>query len=400
MLYHKKKTMWQKRYISEVFGNAESKKQSYIDILLNDIELLNKKNEYLPRKLYKFYSPTMENILDIKEKKLWISHPDSFNDPFDCNIGYEHLEFEKHKILQLISEVGCVLEKDKEKGFTEEEKKRIICSTASREQHDRSYRYISSPEYFGDIITSLLYKKEQSFQEEIRKYIDDFRDKLKEKVNQIKKINVRVACFCGLDSDTEFFKKNQMWAHYADNHRGFCVEYDISSLKERVALKFKKYEYYGNEEDYLEERRVAVLKAGLFPVSYTSRRTTIPRTRLEKLYKSEGSYIDNDNYFYQLLYKTFINKSTVWSYEKEWRIIIDNNICNYYDNKIPFPYIKRIYLGCKMEKRYIELLTDISDELNIELVLMSEDGSTYNLNENYWYPYRFKKEFKKYRNPY
>ncbi len=43
--------------------------------------------------------------------------------------------------------------------------------------------------------------------------------------------DIRVACFADFRDYEDIFKKTQMWAHYADNHRGFCIEYDISAIE-------------------------------------------------------------------------------------------------------------------------------------------------------------------------
>lgn len=49
----------------------------------NFYELKRKK---LPMYLYKFYSPTIENISDVQNKLLWLASPETFNDPYDCKL--------------------------------------------------------------------------------------------------------------------------------------------------------------------------------------------------------------------------------------------------------------------------------------------------------------------------
>ena len=49
----------------------------------NFYELKRKK---LPLNLYKFYSPTIENISDVQNRLLWLASPDTFNDPYDCKL--------------------------------------------------------------------------------------------------------------------------------------------------------------------------------------------------------------------------------------------------------------------------------------------------------------------------
>src|SRR5690606_24314524 len=104
------------------------------------------------------------------------------------------------------------------------------------------------------------------------------------------------------------------------------------------------YEFLKDQDKYLEERNAAVVKAGLFPVEYTSNRINIPITKLNQMSFDEKGQIDYSCNIDELIYKTFIVKSSKWSYEKEWRIIIDEKVSDYFGNKIPFPYAKTIFL--------------------------------------------------------
>jgi hypothetical protein len=40
-----------------------------------------------PKKLFKFYSPNLNNVAALHENYFWVSNPKEFNDPFDCNIN-------------------------------------------------------------------------------------------------------------------------------------------------------------------------------------------------------------------------------------------------------------------------------------------------------------------------
>ncbi|WP_022667036.1 DUF2971 domain-containing protein [Desulfospira joergensenii] len=139
--------------------------------------------------------------------------------------------------------------------------------------------------------------------------------------------------------------------------------------------------------------------AGLFPVIYTANRVNIPRTKLQKLKLNANNELVHDSEIDALLYKTFIVKSAKWNYEKEWRIIIDGDICKYFENKLPFPYIKRIFLGCKMKAHHIDTLIEIADELNVEVVLMTMDNKKFVLEAQKTDSYRWDKERAKWNNP-
>jgi len=97
--------------------------------------------------------------------------------------------------------------------------------------------------------------------------------------------NIRITCF------SEELYSMPMWAHYANNHTGFCIEYDFSRLD------------YNND-----------LTKSLFPVSYETKRYNI--TNLFKMALS-GKY----DMRIKLLFFLMNLKHSSWSYEREWRII-------------------------------------------------------------------------------
>ena len=148
-------------------------------------------------------------------------------------------------------------------------------------------------------------------------------------------------------------------------------------------------------KDYLQQ-----LKASLFPVEYTAQRVNIPLTKLQKLRVDNKGQLLKYNGIEELIYKTFIIKSSKWSYEKEWRLIIDENISNYYDNKIPFPYAKKIYLGCKASDELIKTMIEIGKNLGIEVYLQKMDGQKFALDSYKPWEYEYRQSEKKWKNPY
>lgn len=156
-----------------------------------------------------------------------------------------------------------------------------------------------------------------------------------------------------------------MWAHYADNYSGMCVEYDFSGLDERLLYH-------------------------LFPVVYSNVRNTSANleyaiqeiTKLKRENENNNSVTDEDYYFLKDILCLFLSKSSVWEYEKEWRIIAtypqifneaeDMNDEEYeilykiYSQKISVKNcIKAVYLGPKMKEEFREHIKEIcKDKLN------------------------------------
>jgi len=349
----------------------------------------------MPLYLFKYYSPTSDNILDIKYKKLWLSHPNSFNDPFDCKIGYDREKFEKNTILQFIKTFGCVGEIEKSNGFTVQEKNRILNSYT-----DEINSWYSKKESYFDAERKILENKTKDFQDEVYKYLESKLKDLDTKIDRLKNINIRVACFSLLDKYDEFSRQIAMWSHYADDHKGFCVEYDLSFLKNDTKLVLDELDFFKNTEEYLEERNKLIIKAGLFPVEYKAGRINIPVTKLNNIKINEFGEISYNTNVDELIYKTYIVKSANWNYEKEWRIIIDEKIGRFYENKIPFPYIKTIYMGCKAKKELIDTMYDISLEIGAEIRLLRMDGKKFILENLSTTGYKFDRDRKKLNNPY
>ena len=96
------------------------------------------------------------------------------------------------------------------------------------------------------------------------------------------KERIGISCFC--ESENSLL----MWAHYADNHRGICVEYNL--LETNQQLNFT-------------------------PVSVIYSNTKAHFNSLNPETSEQDAY--------ELFIQSVTSKSPEWSYEKEWRIIQD-----------------------------------------------------------------------------
>lgn len=161
---------------------------------------------------------------------------------------------------------------------------------------------------------------------------------------------VRVSCFTG-----NGVQSMPMWAHYANNHKGFCVAYDVKDSMD--------------------------LKSCLFPVQYTNQRLDISSEmvrQVQKLVKSIDETHQKGNlvtmledktliYLPQLLYNI---KHSSWSYEKEYRCIIASTAKG-------MPFIdakpKAIYIGRDCSDKNADCLFDIADEHEAKIYKMGFD---------------------------
>lgn len=102
-----------------------------------------------------------------------------------------------------------------------------------------------------------------------------------------------------------------LWAHYANSHKGFCIEYDLDLLM----------------NSYVYENKYS------FPVIYNENPSELSLKDISSASKN------ND-----LIQKIFGSKSKKWEYEEEYRIITDDFGVHSYD----FQAVKAIYFGLRM----------------------------------------------------
>jgi len=145
-----------------------------------------------------------------------------------------------------------------------------------------------------------------------------------------------------------------MWSHYAKNHTGICVEYDLKKL----------------EEEPFD------LISHLFPVVYNDER---------KIFRDFSALIEShkelkkaiaENYVYDGvedlddILPLFLNKGTDWEYEKEWRILfskkqmydIDDN--RLYEGNLHFKCITGVYLGYRIHPEIKDNIKEICNRIS------------------------------------
>lgn len=170
--------------------------------------------------------------------------------------------------------------------------------------------------------------------------IKEKKRKVNEKVKQIQKTmdqNFAVGCL------TTDYRNNLMWSHYADGHKGFCIEYDFKDLKNIN---------------------------NLLPVAYSTDRPSIP---LECIYNNSK---DMNTEVAKALYIALLTKDNIWEYENEWRIIISATE----GKNIEMPPISAIYLGAEMPEEDKKKLIEIASKKKIPVKQMIVDRGVYALH--------------------
>lgn len=142
-------------------------------------------------------------------------------------------------------------------------------------------------------------ERDLAIEESIKQYEQD-------KKSDIIQSAVFVGCF------SERNESLLMWSHYADEHRGLCIGYNLHDL-------IKNY--------------------NCFPVIYSDE---MPQEKEIDLDKTDS------------LMKYMLTKCRDWSYEKEWRIIQIDRTCTKSGKLISFERPVEVYMGStkKVEEKY------------------------------------------------
>lgn len=245
------------------------------------------KEQYFPQSFFKYRCLTEEFLRCLEEGWLWMSEPFRLNDAFECS-----LLIDNNKILS---------------DFLTNEKYGRVSLTLSEIQK-RSIRESPDPysAYAGimqerGIILPLT--SEMQAERVHNMWNKDYDERIK---------HFRICSFSITNESL------LMWAHYGQEYKGICIEYDF--LDEEYSRPFIHPVLYGTERPRLSSYEE--LQA-IFPQIYAS-----------------------------------LCKSVDWQYEQEWRYIafLESQVAGK-ENKFKVPLPKAIYLGPLFELNDEQLRT-------------------------------------------
>lgn len=211
------------------------------------------KRQLLPTKLYRYRCFDSHWYSNIVKGKVYMGSPKHFNDPFDCALpGYGKSLF--NSILKIPSQT---------------------------EIH---------PSEAEDYVVLNAKGERKPFSELLAEHQNSFKDLF------------RVACF------SERLDSLPMWAHYAANHTGYVIEYDLSKIPtDEITFLYKVA--------YLSGAETASLDCSTNPPAP---------------------------------FCILLQKGAEWSYEEEWRMIKTNDFPEFVDLS---SCISAVYLGANFDKK-------------------------------------------------
>jgi hypothetical protein len=251
-----------------------------------------------------------------------------------------------------------------------------IRDSYSKEEVDRPGQY--SPmnrKYFDRVLTNVTAEKDAEFKNLIENLEMEARRAFRKTMDVIRDVDVKITCFSNFKNDYELAQNTTMWSHYANNHTGFCVKYSLKKVDDFV-------------------------KTGLLPVKYTS---NVPKLSVPNVLKSlDGNqkWVANPR-LAEASRKALITKSALWSYEREWRLMVETERVDLLiNNCIDFPYAEAIYMGCRMENNLKYHLASYAEKNGLKIfetwpneerfVLDISETSLERLKESAWYDELFR----------
>lgn len=248
---------------------------------------------FAPISLYKYYSDKQMNFDNVKTNKMWFSIADMFNDVFDGILSFDV--------------------------------RSILKSAWEQIPNNDMLEVIRLNERFNNEMNNRIADIKAAF-EKMRRELG-------------------IACF------SESCQSLLMWAHYANNHRGICVQY--------------------NMRDMISKYNITPM-----PIIYSDKKTVIKSLNMKTLEK--------DGFGYSI--RSILSKSREWSYEKEWRAInTDIALANTWrENKTGalFDMIppSSIILGCQATSDFENQVKEYCESSKINLYKMEKDEYEYKLN--------------------
>jgi hypothetical protein len=205
----------------------------------------------------------------IRNNRFWFAKPETLNDPYDCNPAF--------KSNNDFSVISVILE-----DLSKEETALVLKIFPNCQTKDDIYKLIMKIKNSADIPSDIKDFVIWNFQGMVSRLV------------RVKIANTGILCFSTDPIDIK------MWTHYANNHKGICLEIEIP--KDTRSLKKV---IYTKEQPYLD----------------------IHEAMSEK---------------YGKLLEIFYTKSIRWRHEKEWRMV---SLKGDIEKEIPGTNIKQIIYG-------------------------------------------------------
>jgi len=271
------------------------------------------KDRNLPKYVYRYRCFTDFSLSDLRNNTVWITSPSKYNDPYDSAL--------------------TIFQKQLLPAFTKKNLDRIFEKFPSVKQLSKSnLNEIShSPDPLRTI-AELMIREDPKLHGQKGKQLLEAIDKVMERLflEKTRELSAKIQTNMRVCSFTEVPDSIVMWSHYANHHRGYCIEYPMGVLHRREI-----------------RRRI------LYPVIYSN--VLFDWTP----YLKEGIETEKHNCLVAVL--ACMHKAQEWEYEREWRFILPFGD-SFSEQAYPMPKPTRLLLGARIEPDKMRRLRQIADE--------------------------------------
>ena len=309
----------------------------------------------MPKSLFKYFPNTVDidsgrnySLEALENNTVYLQSPDKFDDIYDCSIVFDEYEYSFARLRYYAAHCGFDIKetdywkyiylfaqniydrviKLQEEGMNQEDAlKSVFRIYEDGTSKDKTHLMF----VLHMCVVLNNYNREDvwqvAFTEALHSEVSFIKQTLSEKF--------RIACF----STSPYM--NRMWAsQYANNHKGFCIEYEVPEYSEEYVKIFHN----------------------LFPVIYSNVRTSVLDECLKYMEdKSDESLIEN-------IYKYgVLTKGIDWKEQDEWRLIsMGKMLADDNDNNCQFFAMRKVYLGNRMSKEDRNKVIEICKRKGIE----------------------------------
>lgn len=341
--------MDQDKYIirGQAFNQQQIQDMSLQDIIVNNVS-------NMPRYLYKYYrnivdKETGENysLLALENNTVYLQSPDEFDDIYDCSIVFDEQEYSFMRLKYYAHHCGFIISENYHWRYLD---------VFAHNLYDKILSLQNKGMALNDAVmqTFLIRNNDNNTDLVHSMFALNLRNNLVE--NWDKESALQFAILYALNKEMEFVRKglskqfrvscfstspfmNRMWAsQYANNHKGFCIEYEVP-------------EYSNANADIFNN---------LFPVIYSNNRVSILDECLKYMQDKPDQELLEKIYKYGILLK-----SIDWIKQDEWRLVSPGNMLAD-DYNCEFFKISKVYLGNRMSKEDRKQIIDICKRKNIE----------------------------------
>ena len=313
--------------------------------------------KYFPNTLTEQKNPETQEIIktnyshkSILNNEVFLNTPLDFDDVYDSDISISFENYSRDRLLYYASLCGCDFTACKELSemayqlslvlFQALSSGKSMLSVFNTESLSKSAKL--TLENFTLCIENALLKNTEWNNAIAQAVQIEYNDLIRSIRNTF-----RISCF----TTTPFSQR--MWgSSYADNHRGFCVEYQIIPDD-------PKYQQIINN---------------LFPVIYCKKRSDIEK----QLIHWQDDLTEES--LWSIYSHGVLRKSIDWGDQNEWRLLLPG-AHNQGGFTVPFFPISKIYLGNRMDHQHRKELIDICHSKNIPYIGVSRDSDWYEMQE-------------------